>query len=103
MKVFNDLTTRGVRDILVAVVDGLKGLPEAIETVFPRTTVQTCIVHLMRNSLGYVSWKDRRAVVAALRPIYNSPTAEAAAVKLIWLAMRNALARRDVTICDDLR
>ena len=78
LKVFNDLKTRGVNDILIAVVDGLKGLAEAIEVAFPQTTVQTCIVHLIRNSLDYASWKDRKAVAAALRPIYAAPSAEAA-------------------------
>ncbi len=61
LKVFNELRSRGVDDILIAVVDGLKGLAEAIETAFPQTTVQTCIVHLIRNSLDYASWKDRKA------------------------------------------
>lgn len=69
LKVFNELKTRGCRDILIAVVDGLKGLAEAIGTAFPRTTLQTCIVHLIRNSLDYAGWKDRKAVAAALRPI----------------------------------
>jgi putative transposase len=78
LKVFNDLKTRGVNDILIAVVDGLKGLSEAIEVAFPATTVQTCIVHLIRNSLEYASWKDRKAVAAALRPIYAAPTVAAA-------------------------
>jgi transposase-like protein len=78
LKVFNELKTRGVDDILIAVVDGLKGLAEAISVAFPRTTVQTCIVHLIRNSLEYVSWKDRKAVAAALRPIYAAASAEAA-------------------------
>ena len=78
LKVFNELKTRGVDDILIAVVDGLKGLAEAIEVAFPRTTVQTCIVHLIRNSLDYASWKDRKAVAAALRPVYAAATAEAA-------------------------
>ena len=78
LKVFNELKSRGVDDILIAVVDGLKGLAEAIETVFPRTTVQTCIVHLIRNSLEYASWKDRRAVAGAIRPIYRAASAEAA-------------------------
>jgi transposase-like protein len=59
LKVMNDLKVRGVQDILIAVVDGLKGFPEAISTVFPQTLVQTCIVHLIRNSLAFVSWKDR--------------------------------------------
>ncbi len=60
MKVFNDLKTRGVNDILVAVTDGLTGMPAALEAVYPRTTLQTCIVHLIRNSLDYASWKDRK-------------------------------------------
>jgi transposase-like protein len=79
LKVFNDLKTRGVNDILIAVVDGLKGLSEAIEVAFPATTVQTCIVHLIRNSLDYASWKDRKAVAVALRPIYTAVSATAAA------------------------
>ena len=82
LKVFNDLKTRGVNDILIAVVDGLKGLAEAIEVTFPRTTVQTCIVHLIRNSLHYASWKDRKAVATALRPIYTAASAEAAQAAL---------------------
>lgn len=78
LKVFNELRSRGVNDILIAVVDGLKGLAEAIETAFPKTTVQTCIVHLIRSSLDYASWKERKAIAAALRPIYTAATAEAA-------------------------
>ncbi|MCM2311615.1 MAG: IS256 family transposase [Steroidobacteraceae bacterium] len=78
LKVFNDLRTRGVNDILIAVVDGLKGLAEAIEVAFPKTTVQTCIVHLIRNSLDYASWKDRKAVAATLKPIYTAVSAKAA-------------------------
>jgi transposase-like protein len=82
LKVFNDLKTRGVNEILIAVVDGLKGLAEAIEVAFPATTVQTCIVHLIRNSLNYASWKDRKVVAAALRPIYTAASATAAAAAL---------------------
>ena len=78
MKVFNELKTRGCQDILIAVVDGLKGLGEAIEAVFPQTTVQTCIVHLIRNSLDYASWKQRKALAAAIRPVYTAPTEAAA-------------------------
>ncbi|HEY6641338.1 IS256 family transposase [Povalibacter sp.] len=78
LKVFNELRSRGVHDILIAVVDGLKGLAEAIETAFPKTTVQICIVHLIRNSLDYASWKERKTIAAALRPIYTAATAEAA-------------------------
>jgi len=79
MKVFNDLKTRGVNDILIAVTDGLKGIGEALGAVFPATTLQTCIVHLIRNSLDYASWKDRKLLAAALRPVYSAASAEAAA------------------------
>ena len=82
MKVFNDLKTRGVADILIAVTDGLKGMAEALGAVFPATTLQTCIVHLIRNSLDYASWKDRRALAAALKAIYTAPSAEAALAEL---------------------
>jgi transposase-like protein len=82
MRVFNDLKTRGVGDILIGVADGLKGFPEALEAVFPATTLQTCIVHLIRNSLDYASWKDRKALAAAIKPIYTAPTAEAAEAAL---------------------
>ena len=82
MKVFNDLKTRGVADILIAVTDGLKGMPEALGAVFPDTTLQTCIVHLIRNSLDYASWKERKALAAAIRPIYTAVSAEAAEAEL---------------------
>lgn len=82
MKVFNDLKTRGVNDILIAVTDGLKGMAEALGAVFPATTLQTCIVHLIRNSLDYASWKDRKALAAAIKPIYTAPSAEAAQSEL---------------------
>lgn len=82
MKVFNDLKTRGVGDILIAVTDGLKGMPEALAVVFPATTLQTCIVHLIRNSLDYASWKDRKLLAAAIRPIYTAVNAEAAEAEL---------------------
>jgi putative transposase len=82
LKVFNDLKTRGVADILIAVTDGLKGLPEALGVVFPATTLQTCIVHLMRNSLEFASWKERKLLAAALKPIYTAPSAKSAAAEL---------------------
>lgn len=82
MKVFNDLRIRGVADILIAVTDGLTGMPAALEAVFPRTTLQTCIVHLIRNSLDYASWKDRKALAAAIRPIYAAASGEAAEAAL---------------------
>lgn len=82
LKVMNELKTRGVADILIAVVDGLTGFPEAIGVVFPQTTVQTCILHLIRNSLAFVSCKDRRAILPDLQAIYRAETAEAAAARL---------------------
>lgn len=82
MKVFNDLKTRGVADILIAVTDGLKGMAEALAVVYPATTLQTCIVHLIRNSLAYASWKERKALATAIRPIYTAPSAEAAEAEL---------------------
>lgn len=82
MKVFNDLKTRGVDDILIAVTDGLKGMPEALGAVFPATTLQTCVVHLIRNSLDFASWKDRRPLAAALKPVYAAPSMEAAMAEL---------------------
>ena len=82
LSVMNELRNRGVQDILIAVVDGLKGFPEAITAAFPETTVQTCIVHLIRHSMSFCSWKDRKAVAADLRPIYEAPTAEEAARQL---------------------
>lgn len=82
LRIVNELRNRGVKDILIAVVDGLKGFPEAINAAFPQTLVQTCIVHLLRNALAYVSWQDRKQVVAALKPIYKAPTADAALVAL---------------------
>src|SRR5918912_1786227 len=74
LSVFTDLHNRGVQDCLIACVDGLQGLPEAIEAVFPKTQVQLCIVHKVRNSLKYVPWKERRAVAADLRAIYGATT-----------------------------
>jgi len=77
LRVMNELKDRGVEDVLIAVVDGLKGFPEAITAVFPQATVQTCIVHLLRHSLDFVSWKDRKAVASALKGIYRAVDAEA--------------------------
>jgi putative transposase len=82
LKVMNDLRNRGVADILIAVVDGLKGFPEAINGVFPETMVQTCIVHLIRNSLSFVSWKDRKAILPSIKAIYHAENADAAALRL---------------------
>ena len=82
MKVFTDLKTRGCQDILIAVTDGLKGMSEALAAVFPATTLQTCIVHLIRHSLDFANWKERKPLAAALRPIYTAPSAEAAGAAL---------------------
>ena len=76
MKVFSDLKTRGVDDILIAVTDGLKGMPEALAAVYPATTLQTCVVHLIRNSLDFANWKDRKSLAMALKPIYQAVTLE---------------------------
>ncbi|GAO35422.1 transposase [Sulfuricella sp. T08] len=82
LQVVTELKNRGVQDIFIACVDGLKGFPEAIEAVFPKTAVQLCIVHLVRYSLNYVSWKLRKAVAADLRTIYSAATVEEAEAKL---------------------
>jgi putative transposase len=82
LAVLNDLNRRGVRDVLIACVDGLTGFPEAIEAVFPRAWVQTCIVHLIRASLRYVNYQDQRKLAAALRPVYRAANAEAALTEL---------------------
>jgi putative transposase len=82
LRVMTELKNRGVEDVLVAVVDGLKGFSEAITAVFPQAQVQTCIVHLIRNSLAFVAYKDRKAIAAALKDIYRAADAEAAAAAL---------------------
>jgi putative transposase len=96
--VMNELKNRGVDDILIAVVDGLKGFPETINTTFPKTRVQTCIVHLLRHSLKFVGFKERKQVAAALKAIYQAPTAEAAeeslsAFESTWDARYPAIGR----------
>ncbi len=80
--VLTELKNRGVKDVLVACVDGLKGFPEAIATVFPKTQVQLCIVHMVRNSLAFVAWKDRKEVATDLKAIYHSITVEEAEKEL---------------------
>src|ERR1700741_4646696 len=82
LRVINELKARGVNDILIAVVDGLKGFPEAITSVYPQTLVQTCIVHLIRNSLASVSWKDRKAILPSIKAIYRAESADAALLRL---------------------
>uniref|UniRef100_UPI003019FE16 IS256 family transposase n=1 Tax=Providencia rettgeri TaxID=587 RepID=UPI003019FE16 len=78
LSVMSELKNRGLQDIFIARCDGLKGFPEAIEAVYPQTQVQLCIVHQVRHSLRYVSWKERKALAAALRSIYNAVNLEAA-------------------------
>jgi transposase-like protein len=78
LRVMNELKNRGTDDIMLAVVDGLKGFPDAITAVFPQAVIQTCIVHLLRNSMNFVSWKDRKPLAKALRAIYQAVDAKAA-------------------------
>lgn len=85
LKVITELQNRGVRDILIACVDGLKGFPEALESVYPRTEVQLCIVHMVRNSLRFVSYKHRKQLAAALKEIYRASTVELAEEALLEL------------------
>ena len=82
LRVMTEIKSRGVNDILIAIVDGLKGFPEAINAVFAETQIQTCIVHLIRNSLDFCSWKDRKPVAQELKTIYRAADAQAAAVAL---------------------
>lgn len=82
LQVVTELKNRGVADIFIACVDGLKGFPEAIETVYPQAAVQLCVVHMVRHSLNYVSWKMRKAVAADLRTVYSASTADEALVRL---------------------
>ncbi len=82
LSVLTELNQRGVEDILIACVDGLKGFPDAINTVFPQTHIQLCIVHMVRNSLKYVSWKDYKAVTAGLKRVYRSATEDEALLEL---------------------
>ncbi len=86
LQIFTELRNRGVRDVLIACCDGLEGLPAAIETVWPRTIVQTCTVHLIRASLRYVGYNDRKKLATALRPVYTAPTEEAAEAALLELS-----------------
>lgn len=82
LKVISELKNRGVQDILIACCDGLKGFPQAIEAVFPKTVVQTCIVHMIRNSMRFVGWVQRKAVCAELRNVYSAPTEQAGLAEL---------------------
>jgi putative transposase len=88
LQVVTELKNRGVKDIFIACVDGLKGFPEAIEAVFPHTQVQTCIVHLVRHSLNYVSWKQRKEVAEDLKAIYQAPTVQEGEASLAAFAAK---------------
>jgi len=82
LRVLTELRHRGVQDVLIAVVDGLKGFPEAIQAVFPQTEVQTCIVHLVRHSLSFCGWQERKLVTVGLRDIYRAVNAQEARAQL---------------------
>ncbi|EFT4119718.1 IS256 family transposase [Salmonella enterica] len=82
LSVLTELKNRGLQDILIACVDGLKGFPDAINSVYPQTHIQLCIIHMVRNSLKYVSWKDYKAVTSGLKAVYQAPTEEAALMAL---------------------
>ena len=88
LSVLTELQNRGVEDILIACIDGLKGFPEAIQSVYPQTQIQLCIVHMIRNSIKYVPWKDYKAVTADLKRIYQSVTEEEALLALDQFAER---------------
>ncbi len=96
-RVFSELQGRGVTDILVALIDGLTGLPDALHAVFPHTVIHQCVVHLVRQSLQYVTWKDRKAVAAALRAIYQAP-GEAAARTALTRFSESPLGQRHAPI-----
>lgn len=96
-RVFSELQGRGVTDILIALIDGLTGLPDALHAVFPQTVIHQCVVHLVRQSLQYVSWKERKGVAAALRAIYQAPS-EAAARGALTRFAESALGQRHAPI-----
>ena len=98
LKVVTELKNRGVKDMFIACVDGLKGFPEAIESVYPETQVQLCVVHMVRNSLRFVPWKDKKAVVADLKTIYTATNAEEAKENL--KAFRSKWNEKYPTIAD---
>jgi putative transposase len=102
MRVFKDMKTRGCQDILIAVTDGLAGMGDALSAVYPATTLQTCVVHLIRNSLSYAGWKDRSALAAALKPIYTAVNAEAAEEELETFA-QSAWGKKFPTIAPSWR
>ena len=82
LNIMTELKNRGVQDILISCIDGLKGFPEAINTVFPKTEIQLCVIHLIRNTLRYIAWKDMKLFMKDLKKVYGAPTEEAALVEL---------------------
>jgi putative transposase len=88
LQILTEIRNRGVNEILIACVDGLKGFPEAIQAVYPKTQVQLCIVHMVRNSLNFVNWKERKLVAADLKQVYRSATVEEAEQQLTALEQR---------------
>jgi transposase-like protein len=108
LSVLTELKSRGVQDILIACVDGLKGFPDAIAVEYPQTRIQLCLVHMVRNSLRYVSWKDYKAVTSDLKRIYQSPTEEQALVELervgqVWNGSYPQIAKSWTTHWPNLR
>ena len=108
LSVLTELKSRGVQDILIACVDGLKGFPDAIAVEYPQTRIQLCLVHMVRNSLRYVSWKDYKAVTSDLKRIYQSPTEEQALVELervgqVWNGSYPQIAKSWITHWPNLR
>jgi len=93
-----ELRNRGIADVLIVCCDGLTGFPEAIEATWPRAMVQTCVVHLIRASMRFISYQDRKKVAAALRPIYSAPTAEAAETELLAFGDSNLGKRYPATV-----
>jgi putative transposase len=94
LQVLTEMQNRGLKDIFIACVDGLKGFPQAIETIYPKTTVQLCIVHMVRGSLNYVNWKERKRVAQDLKAIYRAATVEEAERQLAEFAAQ--LGPRDI-------
>ncbi len=92
-----ELRNRGLKDALIVCCDGLTGLPTAVTAVWPAAVVQTCVVHLIRASMRYVSWSDRKAMTAALRPIYTAPTVQA--VELAFGAFKDDWDARAAARC----
>ena len=102
MQVMTELRNRGIKDVLIVCCDGLPGLPEAIASAWPKAIVQTCVVHLIRNSMRYASWKDRKAIAGHLKPIYTASTVEAAEIALEAFACSD-VGRRSPAVVDAWR